>query len=25
MPVTIAQKAQIVQQHQRAAGDTGSP
>jgi small subunit ribosomal protein S15 len=25
MPVTVAQKAQIVQQHQRAAGDTGSP
>lgn len=25
MPVTIAQKAQIVQSHQRAAGDTGSP
>jgi small subunit ribosomal protein S15 len=25
MPVTIAQKAQIVQTHQRAAGDTGSP
>ena len=25
MPVSVAQKAQIVQQHQRAAGDTGSP
>src|SRR5712671_5524069 len=25
MPVTIEQKAQIVQQHQRATGDTGSP
>jgi len=25
MPVTLAQKAQIVQQHQRATGDTGSP
>jgi len=25
MPVTVAQKAQIVQQHQRAASDTGSP
>ncbi|HZR69013.1 MAG TPA: 30S ribosomal protein S15 [Burkholderiales bacterium] len=25
MSVTVAQKAQIVQQHQRAAGDTGSP
>jgi small subunit ribosomal protein S15 len=25
MSVTIAQKAQIVQQHQRATGDTGSP
>jgi len=25
MPVTVTQKAQIVQQHQRAAGDTGSP
>ncbi|MGB7543125.1 MAG: 30S ribosomal protein S15 [Burkholderiales bacterium] len=25
MPVTVAQKAEIVQQHQRAAGDTGSP
>ena len=25
MPVTIAQKAEIVQQHQRATGDTGSP
>ncbi len=25
MPVTIAQKAQIVQTHQRVAGDTGSP
>ncbi len=25
MPVPVAQKAQIVQQHQRAAGDTGSP
>jgi small subunit ribosomal protein S15 len=24
MPVTVAQKAQIVSQHQRAAGDTGS-
>ena len=25
MPATVAQRAQIVQQHQRAAGDTGSP
>jgi len=25
MPVNVAQKAQIVQQHQRANGDTGSP
>jgi small subunit ribosomal protein S15 len=25
MPVTVAQKAQIVQQHQRGTGDTGSP
>jgi small subunit ribosomal protein S15 len=25
MPITVAQKAQIVQQHQRATGDTGSP
>jgi small subunit ribosomal protein S15 len=25
MPVTVTQKAQIVQQHQRATGDTGSP
>ena len=25
MPVNVAQKAQIVQQYQRAAGDTGSP
>ena len=25
MPVTVAQKAQIVQQHQRTTGDTGSP
>jgi small subunit ribosomal protein S15 len=25
MPVTVVQKAQIVEQHQRAAGDTGSP
>jgi small subunit ribosomal protein S15 len=25
MPETVAQKAQIVQQYQRAAGDTGSP
>ena len=25
MPVTVVQKAQILQQHQRAAGDTGSP
>ena len=25
MPVSVTQKAQIVQQHQRAAGDTGSP
>ena len=24
MPVTVAQKAQVVSQHQRAAGDTGS-
>ena len=24
MPVTVAQKAQIISQHQRAAGDTGS-
>ena len=24
MPVTVAQKAQIVSQHQRVAGDTGS-
>ena len=24
MPVTVAQRAQIVSQHQRAAGDTGS-
>ncbi len=25
MRVSVTQKAQIVQQHQRAAGDTGSP
>ena len=25
MPVTVAQKAEIVQQHQRETGDTGSP
>jgi small subunit ribosomal protein S15 len=25
MPVNVVQKAQIVQQYQRAAGDTGSP
>jgi len=25
MTVTVAQKAEIVQQHQRGAGDTGSP
>jgi small subunit ribosomal protein S15 len=25
MPVSVTQKAQIVQQHQRASGDTGSP
>ncbi|HEX9193007.1 MAG TPA: 30S ribosomal protein S15 [Burkholderiales bacterium] len=25
MPVSVAQKAQIVQQYQRARGDTGSP
>jgi len=25
MPVNVAQKSQIVQQYQRAAGDTGSP
>ena len=25
MPVTVAQKAQIVSEHQRLAGDTGSP
>jgi len=25
MPVNVAQKAQIVQQYQRAVGDTGSP
>jgi small subunit ribosomal protein S15 len=25
MPVTGSEKAQILQQHQRAAGDTGSP
>ena len=25
MPFNVAQKAQIVQQHQRANGDTGSP
>lgn len=25
MPENVAQKAQIVQQYQRAAGDTGSP
>ena len=25
MPVTVTEKAQILQQHQRAAGDTGSP
>ncbi len=25
MPVTVAQKAEIVQQHQRGTGDTGSP
>jgi len=25
MPVTVAQKAQIITQHQRAQGDTGSP
>ncbi len=25
MPVTVAQKAQIISEHQRAAGDTGSP
>ena len=25
MPVTVAQKAQIITEHQRATGDTGSP
>ena len=25
MPVTVAQKAQIITNHQRAQGDTGSP
>ena len=25
MPVSVAQKAEIVQQHQRGTGDTGSP
>jgi small subunit ribosomal protein S15 len=25
MPASVAQRAQIVQQHQRAVGDTGSP
>jgi small subunit ribosomal protein S15 len=25
MPVSVVQKAEIVQQHQRKAGDTGSP
>ena len=25
MPASVVQKAQIVQQHQRVAGDTGSP
>jgi len=25
MPVTVAQKAQIINDHQRAQGDTGSP
>lgn len=25
MPVTVAQKADIISQHQRAKGDTGSP
>jgi len=25
MPVTVAQKAQIIQGHQRKTGDTGSP
>jgi small subunit ribosomal protein S15 len=25
MPVSVTQKAEIVQKHQRAAGDTGSP
>lgn len=25
MPVNVAQKAEIVQQHQRGTGDTGSP
>ena len=25
MPATVSQRAQIVQQHQRAVGDTGSP
>ena len=25
MPASVTQRAQIVQQHQRAAGDTGSP
>jgi small subunit ribosomal protein S15 len=25
MPVTVAQKAQIITSHQRAQGDTGSP
>ena len=25
MPVTVAQKAQIITEHQRAQGDTGSP
>jgi small subunit ribosomal protein S15 len=25
MPVTVAQKAQIMSEHQRAQGDTGSP
>ena len=25
MPVTVVQKAQIISEHQRATGDTGSP
>ncbi len=25
MPVTVAQKAQIISEHQRGTGDTGSP